>query len=72
MVVMGYINFKDPALIKRWQVGKKMNVMGGKLKDEKIRGNCRKLFSFVVESCEHFRSFGDHKSKSVENAIEKL
>jgi hypothetical protein len=33
-VVMGRINFKDHALIKRRQVDEKMNVMGGMLKDE--------------------------------------
>jgi hypothetical protein len=32
---MGCINFKDHALIKRWWVNKKMNVMGKKFKDEK-------------------------------------
>jgi hypothetical protein len=35
LVVMGHINFEDHALIKTWQVGKKMNVMGGTFKDEK-------------------------------------
>jgi hypothetical protein len=56
MVMMGCINFKDETLIKiRW-ASKKMNVMGKKLKDEKTWGNRRKLFSFVVESCERFQS----------------
>ncbi len=36
---MGRINFEDHALIKRWQVGKKMNVMGGMFKDKKKQGN---------------------------------
>ncbi len=35
LVVMGYINFKDRALIKRWWASKKLNVMGEKFKDEK-------------------------------------
>jgi hypothetical protein len=32
---MGHINFKDHALIKRWQACKKMNAMDGTFKDEK-------------------------------------
>jgi len=39
LVVMGHINFEDHALIKRCQVGKKMNVMGRTFKDEKKQGN---------------------------------
>jgi hypothetical protein len=35
LVVMGHINFKDHALIKKWQVDEKMNVMGGMFKDVK-------------------------------------
>jgi hypothetical protein len=35
VVVMGHHNFKDKLLIKRWWVGQKMNVTGGKLKDKK-------------------------------------
>jgi hypothetical protein len=54
MVVMGCINFEDEALIKRWQVSKNLNAMGGKLKDKNKHGNHRKLFLFVVRSCEHF------------------
>jgi hypothetical protein len=42
LVVMGHINFEDHALIKRWQVDEKMNVMGSMFKDGKKRGNCRK------------------------------
>jgi hypothetical protein len=38
LVVMGCINFKNHALIKRQQASKKMNVMGRKFKDEK-KGN---------------------------------
>ncbi len=34
MVVMGYINFKDETLIKRQRACKKMNEMGGKLKNK--------------------------------------
>jgi hypothetical protein len=30
------------------------------------------LFSFVIGSCEHFRSFGVHNNMSVESVIEKL
>ncbi len=51
VVVIGYHNFKDEALIKRWQAGQKMNGTGGKFKDKNKRNNRRKLFSFVVESC---------------------
>jgi hypothetical protein len=36
LVVMGYINFKDHALIKRQWASNKMNVMGTILKDEKL------------------------------------
>jgi hypothetical protein len=35
LVVMGHINFKDFALIKRWWVGKKKNATSGMFKDEK-------------------------------------
>ncbi len=35
LVVMGHINFKDHALIKRRWVDEKMNVTGGMFKDEK-------------------------------------
>jgi hypothetical protein len=35
LVVMGHINFKDHALIKKWQADEKMNVMGGMFKDVK-------------------------------------
>ncbi len=42
LVVMGYINFKDHVLIKRWQENDKMNMMGGMFKDEKKWGNHRK------------------------------
>jgi hypothetical protein len=51
LVMMGYINFKDHALIKRWWANKKMNVMGGKFKDEKKWGNHQKQFAFVVGNC---------------------
>jgi hypothetical protein len=37
LVVMGHINFKDHALIKRYWAGKKMNATGEKFKDEKKR-----------------------------------
>jgi hypothetical protein len=40
MVMMGHINFEDQALIKRQQVGKKMNTTSEKLKDKKTWGNC--------------------------------
>jgi hypothetical protein len=51
LVVMGHINFKDHALIKRRWACKKMNVMGGKFKDEKneviIESNLRLLLKVV-------------------------
>ncbi len=72
LVVMGCINFKDHVLIKRWQKGKKMNVMGGKFKVEKKWGTNHKKFTFVVGSCAHFSSSGVHSSMNVESAIEKL
>jgi hypothetical protein len=42
LVVMGRINYKDHALIKRWQVNEKMTVTGEMFKDEKKWGNCQK------------------------------
>lgn len=69
MVVVGYINFVDEALIKRRRKSKKINVMGGKLKDENKWGNCRKLFSFIAKSYERFQSFGVHKSMSAINKM---
>jgi len=36
LIVMGHIDFEDHALIKRWQVSKKMNVMGKKFKEKKM------------------------------------
>jgi len=38
LVVMGHISFTDHALIKKWQVSKKMNVMSKKFKDEIKKG----------------------------------
>jgi hypothetical protein len=35
LVMMGRINFKDHALIKRWLAYEKMNVTGGIFKDKK-------------------------------------
>jgi hypothetical protein len=72
VVVMGYINFKDETLIKRWRACKKMNKIGGKLKNKNKQGNCRKLFSFVVGSCEHIWNSRVHTSITLESAIEKL
>jgi hypothetical protein len=72
MVVMGYINFENQALIKRWWAHEKMNAMGGKLKNKKKWCDYQKWFLFLVESCECFRSFGNHISMSVESVIEKL
>jgi len=50
--MMGYINYKDHELIKRQQVGKKMNVTDGMFKDEKkkrvtIENNFRLLLEVV-------------------------
>ncbi len=70
--MMGCINFKDHALIKRWQEGKKMNVMGSKFNYEKKWGTNQKQFTFVVGSCAHFSSSRIHSSMNVESAIEKL
>jgi hypothetical protein len=36
---MGYINFEDHVLIKRWWANEKMNVTGGMFKDKKKWGN---------------------------------
>jgi hypothetical protein len=72
LVVMGYINFKDHALIKRRWANEKMNVTGRMFKDKKKWGNHQKQFVFVAKSCACFRSFGVHSSMSLESAIEKL
>ncbi len=72
LIVMGYFNFEDHALIKRWRANEKMNVMGEMFKDEKKRGNRQKQFSFIVGSYMCSRSFGVHNIMSVESAIEKL
>jgi hypothetical protein len=69
---MGHHNFNDEVLVKRWQVGQKMNGMGEKFKDENIQSNSWKSFSFVVKSYVCFQSFVVHISMSVENTIEKL
>jgi len=71
LVMMGYIDFKDHALIKRWWANKKMNVMGGKFKDEKKWGNHQKQFAFVVGNCVHFQSSKVHSNMSAKNVIEK-
>jgi hypothetical protein len=55
---MDRINFEDHVLIKRCQVGKKLNAMGGKFKDRKKKGNHQKQFAFVAKSYVHFQSFG--------------
>jgi hypothetical protein len=39
VVMMGYINLEDEALIKRWQVGQEMNGMGGKFMDKNKQSN---------------------------------
>ncbi len=69
---MGRINFEDQALIKRWQACKKLNVMSRKLKDDKKKSNCRRLFSFIARSCEHFQNYGVHKNMSAKSVIERL
>jgi hypothetical protein len=43
MVMIGRINFEDEALIKRWQVGKKMDMTNEKWKNEKNE--------IIIESC---------------------
>jgi hypothetical protein len=50
LVVMGHINFKDHALIKKQHEDEKMNVMGGMFKKEKKRGKHQKQFAFVAGS----------------------
>jgi hypothetical protein len=71
LVVMGHINYKDHVLIKKRWVSKKMNATAGKFKDEK-KGNCQKLFFFVVACCEHFQSFRVHNNMNAMNVINKL
>jgi hypothetical protein len=49
--VIGCINFEDHALIKRWRVSEKMNVIGGMFKDKKkevtIENSLRLLLEVV-------------------------
>ncbi len=72
LVMMGYINFEDHALIKRWWADEKMNVTSGMFKDEKKWGNRQKQIVFIVGSCACFQSFGVHNSVNAKSAIEKL
>jgi hypothetical protein len=37
LVMMGHINCKDHALIKRWRASKKMNATGGMFKEKKMK-----------------------------------
>jgi hypothetical protein len=71
LVMMGHINYKDHALIKRWQVGKK-KCEGQEVQGWKKWGYRQKLFLFVARGCECFWSFGVHNNMSVEIVIEKL
>ncbi len=48
-----------------------MDAMSEKFNNKK-KGNCQKLFSFVTRSCQRFQNFGIHSSMSVKNVIEKL
>jgi hypothetical protein len=72
LVVMGCINFQNHALVKRWWVDEKMNVIGKMFKDKKKRGNRQKQFAFVVGIYACFGSFGVHNNMNVNSAIEKL
>jgi hypothetical protein len=49
VVMMGHINFKGQTLIKRWWVGKKMNAMGRKFKDEINRITIKSCFRVLLE-----------------------
>ncbi len=49
LIMMGHINFKDHALIKRWQVDEKMNVTSRMFEDEKMDEE----FQVVVEYVKH-------------------
>jgi hypothetical protein len=50
VIMMDRHNFKDGALIERWQATQKTNEMSGKQKDENKQSNHYSLFSFVVRS----------------------
>jgi hypothetical protein len=54
LVMMGCINFKDHALIKRWREDEKMNVTSKMFKDEKKRGNNQKKFAFIARTYARF------------------
>jgi hypothetical protein len=49
-----------------------MNATSKKLKTKKNNVIVESGFFFFIESCEHFQSFGNHKSMSVESVMEKL
>ncbi len=49
LIMMGHINFRDHALIKRWKVDEKMNVTSRMFKDEKMDEE----FQTIVEYVKH-------------------
>ncbi len=72
LVVMGCVNFEDRALIKKWQVGKKMNVTGEMFMDEINEVIVESNLRLLLEVVSVFQSFGAHSNKNAKNAIEKL
>ncbi len=51
---MGYINFENQALIKRWWAHEKMNAMGGKLKNKKNGVTIKSGFYFLLKVVSFF------------------
>ncbi len=49
MVMMGCINFEDQTLIRRWWACEKMNVAGGKRKNEKNNIIVESGFCFLLK-----------------------
>jgi hypothetical protein len=55
LIVMGCMNFEDHALIKRWQAGKKLNVMSETFKDEKKRVTVESSLHLLLEVMRIFK-----------------
>jgi hypothetical protein len=53
--MMGHINFKDHALIKRQRASKKMNAMSGTFKDEKDRVIVESILHLLLEVVSVFK-----------------
>jgi hypothetical protein len=52
---MGYINFEDHVLIKRWWANEKMNVTGGMFKDKKNKITIKSSLHLLLEVVHVFK-----------------